>query len=89
MVRYRAAAPDTMRLEPLDTMTAIYHRASGRTHLVASPVPEILTALEQGDATVQQLLDRLAAQYDLADGEAGALTARLAELEEAGLVERA
>jgi PqqD family protein of HPr-rel-A system len=87
-VRYRAADPATLRIVPLDILTAIYHRRSGQTHLVEAPVPEILEALQAGSATVDGLLTRLAARYDLADPDAVALAARLDELVAAGLVER-
>ena len=39
---YRAASPDSLIVVPVDLLTAIYHRASGQTHLMASPAPEIL-----------------------------------------------
>jgi PqqD family protein of HPr-rel-A system len=73
---------------PLDELTAVYHRTSGQTHLVAAPVPEILAALEGAPATLDVLLARLAERYDLADPDPEALAARLAELETLGLVQR-
>jgi PqqD family protein of HPr-rel-A system len=87
-VRYQAADPATLRIVPLDILTAIYHRRSGQTHLVEAPVPELLEALEAGPATVDTLLERLAERYELADPDPVALTARLDELAAAGLVER-
>ena len=83
--RYRAAAPDTLLVERLDLLTATFHRASGITHLLAEPAPEILDALAGGALTRGELLERLAAAYDL--GEAAGLDARLEELVDAGLVE--
>ncbi|MDO7840988.1 HPr-rel-A system PqqD family peptide chaperone [Sphingomonas immobilis] len=83
---YRAAAPDTVRTAELDAFTAIYHRASGITHLVTSPAPEILAMLGGGGLTRAALLARLAADFDLPDGDEGALAARLDELVAAGLV---
>lgn len=88
MDRYRAAAPATLRIVPLDQLTLIYHRASGITHVVDAPVPEILEALGDETLGVAALLDRLAERFDLADADAGALAARLDELAAAGLVER-
>ncbi|MCW3836256.1 HPr-rel-A system PqqD family peptide chaperone [Sphingomonas canadensis] len=88
MNRYRAAAPATLRIVPLDALTLIYHRASGITHIVDSPVPEILEALAGEALAVPVLLARLAERFELADGEAEALAARLDELAAAGLVER-
>ncbi len=87
-VRYRAASPDTLVVVPLDVLTAIYHRASGQTHLVAAPAPEILEVLAEGEMTGEALLDRLRADYDLVDADAAVLAARLDELVETGLVER-
>ena len=84
---YAAAHPDTLRIAPLDTLTAIYHRASGITHIVDSPVPELLAALVE-PRHLDALLAYLAAEYELADADPAALTARLAELEAAGLVTR-
>lgn len=86
--RYRAAPPSARIERPLDVLTAIYHRTSGQTHLVAAPVPELLAALDDGEMSVEALFDRLAAEYDMGDADAAALTIRLDELVETGLVER-
>ncbi len=86
--RYRAAPLDTLIAAPLDVLTAIYHRASGQTHLMAAPAPEILAVLAEGEMTAEALLDRLRADYDLVDADPAALAARLDELVETGLVER-
>lgn len=85
---YRAADPRAMLIEPLDVMTAIYHRPSGQTHLVAAPVPEIVEALGDETMDVDALLTRLADRFELADGERAALVARLDEMAAIGLVER-
>ena len=84
---YRAAPPATLRIVPLDALTLIYHRASGITHVVDAPVPEILAALAQ-PLSVDALLAKLAAEYDLLDADPMALAVRLDELAAAGLVER-
>ncbi len=86
--RYRAASPDTLVIAPLDVLTAIYHRASGQTHLMAAPAPEILALLGEEEMTGEALLDRLRADYDLVDADVLALAARLDELVETGLIER-
>lgn len=83
-----AAPAETLIVRPLDSLVALYHRASGITHLVASPVPEMLAALAT-PMTVDALLTRLAAEFELLDADRGALSGRLAELEAAGLVRRA
>lgn len=87
--RYRAPAAGALRIVPLDDLIAIHHRPSGQTHLVASPVPEILAELGETWTEVDTLLTRLATAYDMLDSDAAALAARLEELAEAGLVERA
>ncbi len=87
MTRYRAAPAATLRIEPLDALTLIYHRASGITHLVDSPVPELLDLLAE-PLTLDQALAALAERFDLVDPDAGALAARLGELVASGLVER-
>lgn len=85
---YRAADPATLRIVPLDALTLVYHRASGITHIVDAPVPEILAVLAEGARDVAGLLAVLAARFDLADPDPAALAARLDELVAAGLVER-
>ncbi len=87
MSRYRAADPATLRIVPLDALTLIYHRASGMTHIVDAPVPEIPETLTS-PLTAAALLDRLSETFDLADADLDALTARLDELVATGLVER-
>jgi PqqD family protein of HPr-rel-A system len=85
---YRADPEAARRIVELDGVTLIFHRASGLTHIVASPAPEILTALAEGDADTGALLERLKRDFDFGeDGELeAALGARLVELETAGLV---
>lgn len=87
---WHAPAPDRLRTEPLDSLTALYDRASGQTHLLAPPMPEILASLAGSPATGPELLTRLAASFDLsAEGDAAAIIdARLHELAALGLVER-
>lgn len=86
-VRFRAdpALPVTM----MEGFAVVYHPASGATHLLASPVPEILDAIGGGPATVAEIVARLRAYYDLDGDGAAVVVARLAELEAAGLVWRA
>jgi len=88
MSHYRAAPPATLRIVPLDALTLIYHRASGITHIVDAPVPEILEALGDEILGVDALLARLSEQFDLPDADPMALAIRLDELVVAGLVER-
>ena len=90
---FRAAPATTLRYEQLDALTAVYHRASGLTHLLVEPAPEILAALADAPLTRDALLARLAERFELADAGAdealSAIDARLAELVAAGLVEAA
>ncbi len=85
--RFLAATPDTLLVEPLDVLTAVFHRASGVTHLLAEPAPEIMAALTDAALTQAELLAQLAERYALADADEAALAARLDELVAAGLVE--
>jgi PqqD family protein of HPr-rel-A system len=88
--RYVADPVEDVRAVALDGLSALFHAPSGTTHIVASPAPEILAALRQGPADIAELLARLAAAFDVADDAAPrAVTARLDELEAAGLVRRA
>lgn len=85
---YRAAPPEALRLEPLGELTAIFDRRSVQTHLVISPIPEILDAMGREPCNAAALAERLAAAFDLGEGgDARALIAeRLAELADMGLV---
>ncbi len=84
---YRAARPETLRIAHLDSFTLIYHRASGITHMLTAPAPEILGALGEAGRSIAALGAVLRAEYDLADADDAALAARLDELVAAGLVE--
>jgi len=86
---YRMARPETLKIVHLDSFTAVYHRASGITHLVTAPAPEILATLGEAGLTRSALLARLATDYDLGDADAAALLARLDELVATGLVSTA
>ncbi|MEG8019410.1 hypothetical protein [Sphingomonas sp. LR55] len=45
---YRAPPSDGLLIAPLDEFTAVYHRASGITHLLTDPAPQILAAVQEG-----------------------------------------
>ncbi len=88
---YRAASPGALRVEPLGELTAIFDRRSMQTHLVVSPMPEILGLMDDVPCNATALTARLAAAFDL-DGEGDTCTIvaeRLGELAAMGLVERA
>jgi PqqD family protein of HPr-rel-A system len=87
---YRAEASDDLIIRPLDTMTLIYQRRSGITHLVSEPVPEILAAMGGEAMNAENLAAKLATQFNLG-GETDAIATvadRLEELADLGLVER-
>ena len=86
---YVADPGEEIRLVVLDGLSALYHRPSGATHIVASPAPEILEALQEGPADAVELLARLRARYELEESADEAIGIRLIELEQAGLVRRA
>jgi PqqD family protein of HPr-rel-A system len=81
---YRADPPEMLRIVPLDSLTAIYHRASGQTHVVAEPVPDLLAALVRGACDVGALANRLG--LDGSEATCALLTERLDELVATGLV---
>lgn len=71
---------------PLDSLTAIYHRPSGQTHVVAEPVPELLSALCIGACDVAALARRVG--LDATEDTLNLLIERLNELVATGLVAR-
>ena len=83
---YRAPRADALIAAPLDEFTAVFHRASGITHLLTEPAPQILHALGEGGMTLDALLATLSVEYELADSDREALAARLDELVVSGLV---
>jgi PqqD family protein of HPr-rel-A system len=85
-VLYAAEPGEGVMSVPLDRLTALYHRRSGQTHLVAVPVPDVLAALGGRALDVPAILDALGIDED-AESRA-ALTARLEEMVETGLVAR-
>lgn len=85
---YIADRADDVRLVELDGLTALYHRPSGTTHILAAPAPQILAAIAGDPATADEILARMAEGFDV-DGDRDALVSRLDELEAAGLVRRA
>jgi PqqD family protein of HPr-rel-A system len=89
--RYRAEPATNLIVRALDDITLIYHRRSGQTHMVMSPVPEILAAIGAALLGVDEVLAVLARDFDLGDaGEAlAAVAAHLDEMAALGLVHRA
>jgi PqqD family protein of HPr-rel-A system len=90
MARFVADPPEAVRSVALETLTALYHRPSGTTHILAPPAPQILEALSDRPGDAGEILQRMGEKFDLsADDAPAAIGARLAELEAAGLVRRA
>jgi PqqD family protein of HPr-rel-A system len=87
--RYMADDPAEVRSVELDGLVALFHKPSGMTHIVAPPAPQIIEALHEGPGDARAILERIAARYEIEEGGAEAIEARLAELEAAGLVRRA
>lgn len=75
------------RLVDLDGLSALYHRPSGATHIVSEPVPQILEIFGTEPLSAMSLLARLRTHYDV-DPDEAALTARLDELVDLGLMIR-
>ncbi|MBW8297260.1 HPr-rel-A system PqqD family peptide chaperone [Sphingopyxis sp.] len=88
---YRAAPPDALRVEPLGELTAIFDRRSMQTHLVVSPMPEILEAMVADGCEAVTLAAQLAESFDFdgVDDVQPILAERLSELAAMGLVARA
>ncbi len=88
---FRAAPPDALRIEALGELTAIFDRRSMQTHLVVSPMPEILEAMGADACDAATLATRLAASFDFdcADDVRPILAERLGELAAMGLVAHA
>jgi PqqD family protein of HPr-rel-A system len=87
-MRYRAPRADALVAVELDTLTALYHRPSGITPLLAAPAPEIIAALTE-PMTCTELMTALTRDYDLTDPDEAALAARLDELVASGLLSTA
>ena len=88
--RYIADGADEVLKVELDGLTALFHRPSGMTHILAPPAPQILEALAGNPGDAAEIIERIKAHFDIeAEDEQGAIAARLAELEAAGLVRRA
>ena len=88
---YRAAAEDDLIWHRLDSMTVLFHRSSGITHMLADPVPAIFEVMGDAPLTVAEIASRLDAQFDI-DANVNAediVLARLEELSALGLVSRA
>ena len=88
--RYIADPPEDTETVPLEALSALYHRPSGMTHILAPPAPQILAALAGRAGDAAEVLARMGDAFEVeAEDPEAAIEARLAELEAAGLVRRA
>ncbi|QNE31403.1 HPr-rel-A system PqqD family peptide chaperone [Sphingomonas sp. NBWT7] len=83
--RYRAPPADGLAIVALDDLTAVFHRASGITHLIAPTTLDLLDALGGRWLT----LDAVEQTFELVEGGRTALLETLDALTVAGLIERA
>ena len=89
---YRLDPRDHCRICPLDDLVLLYHVRSGQTHMVISPVPEMLEAMADGaPLSATDLYARLARDYDLGppDAAVAQIGAQLQALEALVLVRAA
>lgn len=88
---YRTDFPHHCRTHAIDGMTLVFHRPSGITQFLASPVPEMLALLADAPMDAESLTARLCEQIGMpSDDEAlMVVKARLAELVASGLVQAA
>ncbi len=88
--KYRAAPQDDLIWHPLDSMTLLFHRPSGITHMLADPAPAILEVMADLPLTAAEIAVRLTAAFDLDPNPETEtiIRARLAELSDLGLVAR-
>ncbi len=87
---YRAGPKDDLIWHGLDSMTLLFHRPSGITHMLADPAPAILEVMEEAPLTAAEIASRLRAQFDVEPGAdmKNIILARLEELSALGLVSR-
>ena len=80
--KYRAGPKDDLIWHGLDSMTLLFHRPSGITHMLADPAPALLEVMDSALLTAAEIITRLKARFDV---ESGAdtndiISARLEEL---------
>ena len=88
---YRAERAEALSTCALGDILLIYHRPSGQTHMVISPVPEIMDALgARGAATAHEVHCRLSRRFDLGAGPEAiaSIEAHLENLVALGLARR-
>jgi PqqD family protein of HPr-rel-A system len=87
--RYVADADILSATVEMEGLTLLFHAASGQTHILAPPAPQILAALAGEVRDADGILAEIGRDFEVRSADArAALAARLAELEAAGLVHR-
>ncbi|EQA98975.1 hypothetical protein V475_14865 [Sphingobium baderi LL03] len=87
--RYCREGEGNILSRTLGDIGLLYHRPSGQTHIVISPVPEILEAMEDDSpVSVGDLLQRLSRRFDLGPQETALpkIAAHLADMAALGLI---
>jgi PqqD family protein of HPr-rel-A system len=76
-------------MHPIDGMTLVFHRPSGTTHFLDSPVPEMLALLAASPMDAARLTAALCARLGQGEDEEAlaVVEARLADLVGVGLVQ--
>jgi PqqD family protein of HPr-rel-A system len=70
VLRYRADSAEGLFVTPLDSLSAVYHRPSGITHIIGEPIPQILEVLRPGALSLAELVARLGEYHAIsADGD--------------------
>jgi PqqD family protein of HPr-rel-A system len=85
---YFRDSADCLVRRSLDGLVLLYHRPSCITHIVDSPLPEILAALTEQPQSAEALMAALAEQHDL-DGDVAGLEQHLDALTVLGLARAA
>ncbi|MEQ1687583.1 MAG: HPr-rel-A system PqqD family peptide chaperone [Sphingopyxis sp.] len=75
--QWLAPQADRLSIVTLNPLTTVYDRASGQTHLLAQPLPEILAALADGPHHAAEVAVKLSVDFDIGDG--ANLLARITE----------
>lgn len=87
---YRRDARDVVTAASLGDIVALYHHRSGQTHMVISPMPEILERMGIDEPlSAHDVFTRLGRDFDLPDVTEADIAAHLDALVALGLVRRA
>ncbi|WP_417610332.1 HPr-rel-A system PqqD family peptide chaperone [Parasphingorhabdus sp.] len=89
-LKFQAAPKDELVWHGLDSMTLLFHRPSGITHMLAEPAPAILEVMDNDWLTAAAIAQRLSRQFEIEPGAnaENVVSARLNELFDLGLVAR-